>query len=400
MKSDKQIEMLIGRLQVKSPRETRERIHTRIQETWDQSVTDRKSFSMGPIRAKLALAAAVLFALVLSTQWVDLSTTPAYGLQETELAIEDIRHFHFLLREGPGEEIEREAWVEYDPNGQLKYVRVEFYQVDHVVAWSDDITQYWKKSEKELRVFEDQQFTDKIRFFAHRRDPKHALGYLRALEVQGDVQIDFQDRVHLDEPISFTVLYEPNTYVIGLPQPAMKEIFSVDPISKWITQVDVYSQKEGSFGDPHTWEYVDYNQPLDAAFFVLENEIPADVNIFSTAGLNLGLAQGNLSDEDIAVKVVNAFLEAWMAQDYAQAVEISGYDSQGRKQRLSDTVQNRTLTHVVVGPPVLPEPPQTGLVISCTLEFMTDGAKQTETQTFHVREFESGRWRIISEIHP
>ncbi|MCH8216875.1 MAG: hypothetical protein IH892_08900, partial [Planctomycetes bacterium] len=349
----------------------------------------RKSFSIRQFRAKLALAAAVLSVLVLSTRWVDLSTTPAYGLQETELAIEDIRHFHFLLRDGPGEEIEREAWVEYDPNGQLKYVRVEFYRVDHVMAWSDDVTQYWKKNERELRVFEDQQYTDKIRFFAHRRDPKHALGYLRALEVKGDVQIDFQDRVHLDEPISFTVLYEPNTYVIGLPQPAMKEIFSVDPISKRITRVDVYSQKEGSFGGPQTWEYVDYNQPLDAAFFVLENEVSADVNVFNTVGLDLGLAQGNLSDEDITVKVVKEFLEAWMAQDYARAIEISGYDSPRRKQRLGDTVQNTTLTDIVeIGPPVLPEPPLRGLVISCTLEFTTDGTKQTDTQTFHVRKFE------------
>lgn len=218
--------------------------------------------------------------------------------------------------------------------------------------------------------------------------------------MKGDVQIDFQERVHLDEPISFTVLYEPNTYVIGLPQPAMKEFFSVDPISKWITQVDVYSPKEGSVGDPHTWEYVDYNQPLDADFFVLENEVSADVTIFNTVGLDLGLAQGNLSDEEITVKVVNEFLEAWMAQDYPRAIDISGYDSPRRKQRLSDTVQNRTLTHVVIGPPVLPEPPQIGLVISCTLEFIIDGTKQTETQTFHVREFESGRWRIIGETHP
>ena len=181
--SDRQIEMLIGRLGIKSPRATRERIHTQIQETWEQFAGDRKSFSIGPLRAKLALVAAVLLVSVLSLHWVDLSVTPAYGLQETALAIEDIRHFHFLLKDGPDKETSREAWVEYDPNGQLRQVRVDFYQQDQVMVWKDGITQCWSKDSNELQLFEDQEYTDKILFFAHRHDPNHALGYLRALEL-------------------------------------------------------------------------------------------------------------------------------------------------------------------------------------------------------------------------
>jgi hypothetical protein len=401
MKSDKQIEMLIGQLGIKSPGATRERILTQIQETWEKFAGDRKSFSIGPFRAKLALVAAVLLVLVVSHHWMDLSVTPAYGLHETALAIEDIRHFHFLLKYGPDTEAGREAWVEYDPNGQLKQVRDDSYQQDQVMVWKGGVTQCWFKDSKELRLFEDQEYTDKILFFAHRHDPNHALGYLRALERKGDVRIDYQERVHMDEPISFTVLYEPNTYIIGLPKPAMKEIFSVDPVSKRITQIDVYDGRDGQFKGPAIWEYVDYNQPMDADFFVLENEIPDDVSVFNTVGLGLGLEQGELSNEEIAVKVVEEFLYARLDQDYARAIRIFGYTSSARKQWINDFVRKRTLTQIIeIGPPNLPEPPKRGLVVPCTVQFTNAGTNDTDRQTFHVREFVPGRWRIISEVKP
>jgi len=401
MKSDKQIETLIGRLDVKSSRATRARIHAQVQKTWDQFVSDRKSFSITLPRARLALAAAVLLVLGLSTHWVDLSMPLAYGLQETALAIEDIRHFHFLLKDGPDKEVGREAWVEYDPNGQLKQVRVDFYQQGQVMVWKGGITQCWSKDSNELQLFEDQEYTDKILFFAHRHDPNHALGYLRALERKGDVQIDYHDRVRMDEPISFTVLYEPNTYIIGLPNPAMKEIFSVDPASKRITQIDVYHERDGQFKGPRIWEYVDYNQPMDADFFVLESEIPDDVSVFNTVGLDLGLEQEDLSDEDIAVKVVEEFLGACLDQDYARAIRIFGYTSSGRKQWINDFVHKRTLTQIIeIEAPILPEPPKRGLVVPCTLEFNNASTHYTDRQAFHVREFVPGRWRIISETKP
>jgi hypothetical protein len=401
MKSDKQIEMLIGQLGIKSPGATRERILTQIQKTWVQSVGDRKSFAVASFRAKLAPAAVVLLVLAVSTQWVDLSMPPAYGLQETALAIEDIRHFHFLLKYGPDKEADREAWVEYDPNGQLKHVRVDSYQQDQVMVWKGGITQCWLKDSKELRLFEDQEYTDKILFFAHRHDPNHALGYLRALERKGDVQIDYQERVHMDEPISFTVLYEPNTYLIGHPKPAMKEIFSVDPVSKRITQIDVYDGRDGQFKGPAIWEYVDYNQPMDADFFALENEIPDDVSVFNTIGLDLGLEQGDLSKEEIAVKVVDEFLHACLNQDYTRATRIFGYTSSPGKQWINDLVRKRILTRIIeIEAPIPPGPPKRGLVVPCTVEFNNAGTHDMDKQTFHVREFVPGRWRIISEVKP
>lgn len=399
MKSDKQIEMLIGGLRIKSPPATQQRIHAQIQETWAQFVGQGKSLSTIPFKAKLALAAVVLLVLMVSTQWVDLSMPPAYGLHETALAIEDIRHFHFLLKYGPDQEAGREAWVEYDPSGQLKQVRVDFYHEGQAMVWKGGITQCWHKDSKELRVFEDQEYTDKILFFAHRHDPNHALDYLRALERKGDVQINYQERVHMDEPISFTVLYEPNTYVIGRPKPAMKEVFSVDPVSKRITQIDVYDGRDGQFTGPAIWEYVDYNQPMDADFFVLESEIPDDVSVFNTVGLDLGLEQGDLGNEEIAVKVVEEFLHACLDQDYARAIQILGYTSSRRKQSIDALVHKRTLTRIIeMGPPILPEPPKRGLVVPCTVEFNNGDTNDTDTQTFHVREFVPGRWRIISEV--
>lgn len=401
MKSDNQIEMLIGGLRLESPPATRKRIRAQIQAAWVQFADQPKPHSIIRFRARLGLAAGLLLVLVLCAHWVDLSMSPAYGLQETALAFEDICHFHFLMKDGPDKEASREAWVEYDPNGQLRQVRVDFYPQNQVMVWKAGVTQYWQKDSNELRLFEDQEYTDKILMFAYRHDPNHALSYLRTLEAKGDVQIDYHERVGLDEPIAFTVLYEPNTYIIGLPKPAMKEVFSVDPVSKRITQIDVYQQEDGQFKGPAVWEYVDYNQPMGADFFVLENEIPDDVSVFNTAGTGLGLEQGGLSREDIAVKVVAEFLQACRDQDYARAIRMFGYTSSRRKRWIDDAVRKRTVARIIeIGAPTLPEAPKRGFVVPCTVAYNHVGATRTDKQAFHVREFAPGRWCIMSEVKP
>jgi len=115
----------------------------------------------------------------------------------------------------------------------------------------------------------------------------------------------------------------------------------------------------------------------------------------------LGLEQEDLSDEDIAVKVVEEFLGACLDQDYARAIRIFGYTSSGRKQWINDFVHKRTLTQIIeIEAPILPEPPKRGLVVPCTLEFNNASTHYTDRQAFHVREFVPGRWRIISETKP
>lgn len=181
----------------------------------------------------------------------------------------------------------------------------------------------------------------------------------------------------------------------------MKEIFSVDPTSNLITRIDVYNEQDGQFQGPAIWEYVDYNQPMAAAFFALENEIPDDVTVFNTVGLDLGLEQGQLSNSEIAIKVVEAFLQACIDQNSTDAIQIFGYVSARQKQWIRDFVRKQDLVRILeIGTPLPPEPHQRGLLVPCTLESDHAGTSQTHTQTFHVREFVPGRWRIISVTHP
>ncbi len=136
---------------------------------------------------------------------------------------------------------------------------------------------------------------------------------------------------------------------------------------------------------------------MDEEFFVLENEISDDVNVFSTVGLDLGLTQGSLSDEEIAIKVVEEFLHAWLEQDYARAIQIYGYRNSQQKKWAEQRVREYSLNQIIaVEPPILPEPPKRGLLVSSTVEISDGNSRESKMLTFYVREFEPGRWRIIN----
>jgi len=405
MKSDKQIKSLIKQCQVSSSLETRARLHESIKMAWLQqpqlqpiSGPDHRTTSLLAVKGKLAVAAMILVILSTSLFLMDRSVTPTYALAQTATAVQDIQHFHFLLKQGSEPNVTREAWVEYDPNGQLKQVRVNFYDLNNVMVWRAGVTQYWEQDTNELAIFEDQEYTDKILFFVNRHDPKHAIAYLRGLEHKGDVQIEYEEPLADSDPIIFSVCYEPNTYVIGSPKPAMKEIYWIDPSTKVVSQIEVFYLKNGHYVGNILWEYIDYNQPLRAEAFELKHEIPEDCIFFNTLGSNLGLEQGQLSDPEIATQLVKAYLDAWMSQEYDQAVQIRGYRTSGQQLSLMEQVKKNVLTGIVaMDKPRAPQTPLRGLTVTCNLEFSKDGRTIQQTYEFNVREHAPGRWRIMSQ---
>ncbi len=400
MKKDKEIERLIAQVQYKGSQAIRERIRRRLEELWQRHVSIEVGTYTKQVTIRLnkvACAAAVLVILGVLAVLLHRSASPAYALEQTIAAVQDIRYFHFRFQ-GGSEEYGKEAWIEYDLEGSLRNVRVNIGAGDakQAMVWSQRITQYLRWHSRDLLIFDDQEYTDKVLFFVRRYDPRQAIGYLQERAREGGIQVQINQPADGAAPITVTVNYDPNTFLIDKPKPRMRELFEIDPASKLIRRVQVETLTEGRYVGTGMYEYLDYNQPFAPGLFDLKREAPPDVSYSDTTGIAMGIEQRSLSDAEVAVKLVREFLDAWAAKDCERAAQIHGYMATGEAQSLRDKVlQRKNILRVLsIDSPAAPARPLTGLLVPCTVEYEEDGTGKTGRFEFRVSPGSKNRWRI------
>ncbi|MHC4073250.1 MAG: hypothetical protein ACYSUD_15390 [Planctomycetota bacterium] len=404
MKPNRTIEKLLGQLRYKISPVEQDAIAAPIDQAWQRHEAEHRALStsqpsgrmVGARSAKLAAAVAIaLVGLIASVRILDRSTGPAYALEQTVEAVKNMRYFHFRLVGRKPQDVQREAWVEYDQAGELKNVRVSFFTQNSEMVWSDGITQYMNKDRNELNIFQDAEYTDKILFFANRHDPRNAIDYFRRREATGEVQIEIGEPAERSDPIPVTVTYEPNTYMIGTPMPRMQEVLHVDPATKLLSQTDVYSYAEGSFAHIGAWVYLDYNQSFERGIFDLESEVDAGTSRLSTLGLDLGIEQGKMSERETALKVASEFLTAWKSKEYDRALQIHGYATGSNRDNVLQMLTKSDLLQIVeIGKPSPAEPPMRGYTLHCTLQTKRGDMSDKSRWYIHVRRRTPTRWRI------
>ena len=116
---------------------------------------------------KLAAVLAIIIAVFIGFSHfggsVDI-VAPAYALEQTITVNQSIRYFHFKYF-GSSQDREnalKEAWVEYNENGSLNQVRVNYYKWgghDLVQVWKKDHAQQWNKQLKQnIHMYENVPF--------------------------------------------------------------------------------------------------------------------------------------------------------------------------------------------------------------------------------------------------
>jgi len=403
MRKDREIEELIAQVQYRSNSAIRARIRRRLEESWQRrtrtATRPGNAFEAAwiPKLRPVAFAAAALIVLGVLGSLLHRSASPAYALEQTMAAVKDIRYFHFRFQ-GGSKEYDKEAWIEYDPEGSLRNVRVNIRtgDVKQAMVWSQGITQYLRWHTNDLSIFDDQEYTDKVLFFVRRYDPRQAIGYLRERVQDDGIQVQIGQPADGTAPITVTVDYDPNTYMIDKPMPRMRERLSVDPASKLIRRVQVETLAEGRYVNSGVYEYLDYSRPFAPGLFDLKREAPADMSYSVTTGIAMGIEQGSLSDAEVAVQLVRGFLEAWAAKDYERAAQIHGYMVTGEAQSLRDKVlQRKNILRVLsIDSPAAPERPLTGLLVPCTVEYEENGTSKIGRCEFRVSKSSRDRWRI------
>ncbi len=392
MKQEHDIEGLIAQVRYRSDASVRRRIRGRLDDRWQR----RRPIEvrMMTALARVALAASVLVVIGVLIGLLHRSGGPVYALDQTLDAVKGIRYFHFQLGESP-DQLNREAWVEYDPNGSIRNVRVNYYDLNTVAVWSDGISQYWWRDSKDLAIYEDSEYTEKILYFVRRHDPRQAISYLHERGREGGIRVEIDQSDGDADPITVSVTYDPNTYLIGKRTPSMREMYRIDPVTKWITRVEVERLDRDRYVRAGVWEYVDYNRPFDPNTFNLKAEAGTEVKVSDTTGIAMGLEQGGLSDEEVAMQLMREFLDAWAAKNYDEASRIHGYVATGAREGLLKVLGKKSILHVIsLGPAVPTEPPLRGLYVPGEVEYEENGHKAVVHLRAHVSRYSESRWCI------
>jgi len=219
-------------------------------------------------------------------------------------------------------------------------------------------------------------------------DPRLLVERLHKQEAEGKVKIEIDEPSNKAEPI-----------VVTATSPRRRRVLLVDQATKLVTSIKSYQLKDGEYQYLSLMELNGYNQPIEAKVFTLD-EVPDDVVRIDQTTQAVGLEQGSLTDEEVAVEVVRKFFEALIAKDYAKAGQLlEGAPADFIQKQFG---QMKFLRIISVGPAAEhPNPETKGLVVPCTLEVEKDGETiQWKRKEIGVRQVynQPGRWTIFSAI--
>jgi hypothetical protein len=257
-----------------------------------------------------------------------------------------------------------------------------------VIVWKENKAQVWLKKKNVLLTVRDKTVADRMLKLVEAFDPRLLVERLHKQEAEGKVKIEIDEPSNKAEPI-----------VVTATSPRRRSVLLVDQVTKLVTSIKSYQLKDGEYQYLSLMELNGYNQPIETKVFTLD-EVPAEVVRIDQTTQAVGLEQGNLTDEEVAVEVVRKFFEALIAKDYAKAGQLlEGAPADFIQKQFG---QIKFLRIISVGPASgHPNPETKGLVVPCTLEIEKDGEIiQWKREGVGVREVynQPGRWTIFSSI--
>jgi hypothetical protein len=330
MKSVEDIKRYFQKSTLSTNQERHKAIFEKIQRAQDKSKTTTPASYRLSLRSrimkssitKLAAAAVIIIAIVLSILFLDKSVTTVYALEQTIEANRTMRYLHLRYFDSSHDDVAKECWLEFDETGQATNVRInwsEWMAGGEIVVWNKDKTQILNKKQNFLITFNDEIYTGRMLTMARRENPRLAVERLYERQAKGDVEIEIEEPASQAEPIVVTAT--------GSGDNTMRFVLFVNQATNLVTSLKLYQLKNGEYNYQGVMEYHDYNIPIRANMFSLDDEVTGDIEIMDTRIQDIGLAQGNLSNEEIATKVVREFIEALIVKDYSKAAQISGIPS-------------------------------------------------------------------------
>lgn len=406
MKPEKRIEERVRGLRESAGAEAHERILGHLLEVLNQRKkprvgewpTFRRTVMRNPITRWAA--AAVLVAAVALFITFTIDTTPrAYGLDQTIEANLGIRSVHVMDFDSEHEDDPKDFWITCDEQGQIENVRCHmptWASPDDgakTIVWSQGVAKVWFHRKNSLLTIRDKTVPTWMSALVQRIDPRYAVERLRDQQQQGKLALEIDQPRDKGKPIVVTATYPPTDS-----SPGRREVLHVDQATSLVIAAEFYRQGEG---DQYTYqgkqEYHDYNVPIADGMFTLDDEVPADVIRVDQVARDVGLVQGAMTDEQVAMEVVRQFFEAIKARDYeAAGILMGGLPAQ----KIQEWFGQWNIVRVVsVGEPTPPSDPRIGgFAVPCEIELQNGAGTQIKKfPSIYVRPVDPqtpNRWNI------
>jgi len=340
-----------------------------------------------PITKLAAAAAVIIIAVAISVTILDKSVTPAYAIEQTIEANRGLWFIHLKCEPSTHGSVD-EIWAQFDDNRQLTNLRMIYLNtVDGPkdIVWHEGKAEVWFKAKKRIVVVREKDILAGLKMSYESFDPKRIVEELYQAQGSENVQIKIQESSAEGEPIIITMSKKPD----------LRIVYMVDPETKLLQQEESYKLKDGEYIFLGRIRYLDYNNPADSQIFVLKP--PADVIRVDPTTQEIGLAKGELSDDEIAVEVVRQFFQALIAEDYTKAGRLfgEGFIPTDKMQQMFGHI--KFLRIVSIEPAGShPNPATKGLVVPCTVEIEKDGQIHQWKEEFGVRQVDDqpGRWTM------
>ena len=402
MRPTEDIEQMVKKLNDSTSAEMDRRVLGDVLQALEQSqkttIPIGRTIMKNPI-TKLAAAAVIIVAVLLSVGVWNKLTPSAYALDQTITAGHSVRYIHIKDFDSNNQEA-KECWIEFSDNGQIMNARIdspEWSQPEDgakVVFWKEGKATVWFKNKNSLLTVREEHLANELSRVIEQLDPKSAVERLYEIQKQGLVDIDIQQPSKKDEPIIVTATYLPES-----PTPNRRIILFVDQDTRLVTAIENYQLINDQYQFTNRTELLEYNQPIDETLFSLD-EVPDDVMRVDQTTQEVGLVQGNLTDDEIAVEVVRQFFQALIDKDYAKAGKLlEGTPADKMQEIFGQFKFVRIISVGPAGPHPIPE--TKGLAVPCTVEIEKNGQiVQLKKDSIGVRQVynQPGRWTIFGGI--
>jgi hypothetical protein len=335
---------------------------------------------------KLAAAAAIIAAVVLSIHLWDKSTPTAYAFEQTVEAMQGKRSFH--IQTYFGQRRKDEFWAEFDEKGRLiRFRQEEGDDPKHTLLtiWENDVKTQYYPPPWGVKLISRADNTGGGMEGLEEFDPETIVQEVHELVNEGKAVLEIQD------PPRYARLT--TIHVKRIDGKPLRQVLVVNPDTKLVVRVDDYWDKAEE-GKPfhHGIEVLEYNQKIDPRLF--DPNLPEDTLVMDQVTQEVGMAQGDMSNEEIAVKVVHEALNAWAEGDFAKAGRLCGG---APRQMLEAYAHVRPVRIISIGKPEKIDIAIPRYWVPCEYEIKRDG--KLEITNLKLGAFtvngRPGRWYVV-----
>ncbi|MHC4537013.1 MAG: hypothetical protein ACYS6K_23945, partial [Planctomycetota bacterium] len=274
-------------------------------------------------KAQFTAAAVVVLITYLCLQIPKGFVPKAYALVDTIEAHSSVRYLHVKASRSFGrQKWNSESWIEFDEYGRPKRFRhhdvtstginqkgpiIIVHNGDGAGAWIPHLNIVLRRSDKSAiaSLLLQWEISDV--------DPKLVCEKLRRQAERGEIILEVNEPDQKNEPIVLVVTYPAESRSAN-----WKKVLYIDQATRLVKKEEKFEMRDGQYRHEKTTEFFDYNQKIDPEMFSLDKELPENV-IWVDLAEEVGLSQGDMTDEEIAIEVTLQFLQAVIAKDWNKA---------------------------------------------------------------------------------